>query len=1131
MIRCSSVRAFAFFGVLLCFILGCKRNSLKEHLPLFKPDVIPARGYVVPADSIRPPSITAVGAVFEGVNCKPAEFRTNTNIRALNRPEIRPAGLPLEATPGQNGLGLPQTTTPVHRPIRMGVPEINIAKDAHISDHNPCSFSSFSILQGLKHIQATCLLLDHLGCLWIGTDGGGVSRYDGRQFVNYTEQTGLCGNRVSSIFQDKQGNIWIGFWSGGVSRFDGRYFTNYHHSEGFTDNPVMKIIQDKAENLWFCTLGGIVKYNGTSFVHYTEKEGLLNNDVLCAMEDHKGNLWFGVAGGLSRFDGQTFYHYTLKNGLKSAAVYAIREERGSGLIWFGTDGGLISSFDGSSFAHYQLNTDFSITSILEDNKHKLWFASDGAGLYQMDTKQRTLTQFSEQQGLNNVFFSDLVEDSQGTIWCGSLGGGVVKYAGNLFTHYTVKEGISSNIVFNILTDRKGNLWFATRGGGLSQLDNRKKVFRHYTTKDGLGHHLESNSVFDLLEDRQGNIWCATWGGGVSKYDGRKFVTYTTASGLCDNDIRCIYQDRSGAIWFGSWQNGVSKLDAEGRFFTNYSVKEGLTRHFVSSILEDMQGNIWITTRGGGLTCIDQRQQKITHYTVREGFFSNDVSSIVEDNQGQLWISTMGKGLIRLDQDRQRFTRFGEKEGLVNGNILSSMIDSQQNIWLGTRGGLSKLSREALKQLETALPAATEDMKQSPVLFKNLDYGDGFWGVSCYFGAIHQDKDGDIWVGASDRLTVYHADNDHPDTQAPPVELSNVNLYNEPLPWAALANKKDSVLTLSNGVKVGRFRFAGLLPWKGVPDQLSLTYDNNFLNFHFMGATTRSPQKLRYQYKLEGIDANWSGLNTLAEAPYGNLPPRDYIFKVRAVNADGYWSKTLSYPFTIRPPWWNTWWAWLLYAALFAAVIYGIIRYRISVAVQKVKVLEAIRTKISSDLHDDVGSILSGLAMQSQMMAYTAPPEIKASLHELSNISRDAMERMRDIVWVIDSRKDKYENLIDRMRTFAEKNLVLKNIDYQFEVNNIDLKKNIDPEKRQNIYLIFKEAVANIMKHSNANRVNILLIQEKNQMRLSIQDNGTQQPSESDGLGRHNMTMRAKTIGGVLKSYYAEGFQVVLECGV
>ena len=176
---------------------------------------------------------------------------------------------------------------------------------------------------------------------------------------------------------------------------------------------------------------------------------------------------------------------------------------------------------------------------------------------------------------------------------------------------------------------------------------------------------------------------------------------------------------------------------------------------------------------------------------------------------------------------------------------------------------------------------------------------------------------------------------------------------------------------------------------------------------------------------------------------------------------------VSIPLSDTPPWWETWWAYGFYTLLGAGFVFTLIQYRVRQGLARIRALESIRTRISSDLHDDVGSILSGLAMQSQMIALTAQEHQKGPLIEISDMSHEAMDRMRDTVWAIDSRKDKYENLIDRMRAFAEKNLNLKQITHDFEVTVDDARRFIDPQKRQNIYLIFKEAISNICKHSDA----------------------------------------------------------------
>ncbi len=1113
--------------LLFSFFFCCKRADSSDSASDFAPEIHLAYGKRLASKDFTIPLPLPISQTFKGAVCYPLKKPTNTNTLPLEQPQKVKVGQVDKFIPGQNGCALPAIHKAIHHPVPVGIPEISVAKDAHISNHNPDNFSSFSVLQGLKHIQTTCLLSDHDGYLWIGTDGGGLCRYDGKQFFTYTEQAGLLNNNIASLFQDKDGNIWIGFWGGGISKYDGKNFFNYLQKEGFTDAAVDKIIQDRQENLWFCTEDGLIEYDGNNFIHFTEQQGLTNLDVLCAKEDKQGNLWFGTAAGLTQYDGKAFYQYTEKNGLRANSIYSICLDQ-DGLLWLGSTGGIATTFDGSTFSSYPLDADCIINCIYQDQKANIWLTTDGAGLLRLNDGKKTITHFTEKQGLENNFISDLIEDRSGVIWLSSLGGGLVKYQGNMLTHLSTAEGLSSNIVFNILNDRKGDLWLGTRGGGLAHFDRKKNTFEHYFSKDGLGQNLDNDGVFSLLEDRDGNIWCGTWGGGVSKFNGKNFETFTIESGLCGNDIRCMYQDKSGAIWFGSWNNGVSQLDPTGRFFTNYTTKEGLSLDDIKSIIEDRQGNIWIGTKGGGLTRLDRQRKIFTHFTEHEGFFSNDVSGIVQDQQGLLWISSVGKGLIRFDPSLNKFTRFGEKEGLSNNNVLSIALDKADNIWLGSRSGLSKMSRSALLKLEKKYLPIVENRAASAVLFKNYSYEDGFLGVSCYLGAIQIDQQGEVWVGASDRLSIYHPVGDKIIARAPEVALNNISLFNESIPWSQLAENQDTTFSLGNGVKVGNFRFTGLSAWQAIPEYLSLAYNNNFLSFGFIGISTKSPNKMRYQYQLEGLDKNWSGLSVRTEAPYGNLAPGNYTFKVKAMNEDGYWSKALSYPFTIRPPWWKTWWAYALYFMLLVLAIYAIIQFRTTQAVKKIKALESMRTKISSDLHDDVGSILSGLAMQSQMLAYAAAADLKPALNELSAMSREAMEGMRDTVWLIDSRKDKFENLIDRMRAFAEKNLGSKNIKYQFQVNHIEGERFIDPEKRQNIYLIFKEALTNILKHSDASQVDVVFEKQQNQLRLLIHDNGSQTPqSNSDGMGMSNMAMRAKNIGATLTAGYEKGFQVEL----
>ena len=452
--------------------------------------------------------------------------------------------------------------------------------------------------------------------------------------------------------------------------------------------------------------------------------------------------------------------------------------------------------------------------------------------------------------------------------------------------------MSNNVVCSILEDKSGNLWFGTNGGGVSKYDG--KSFTHFTEKEGLSN----NVVCSILEDKSGNLWFGTNGGGVSKYDGKSFTHFTEKEGLSNNDVRSILEDKSGNLWFGTYGGGVSKYD--GKSFTHFTEKEGLSNNVVRSILEDKSGNLWFGTNGGGVSKYD------------------------------------GKS----------FTHFTEKEGLSNNVVLSILEDKSGNLWFGTRFGLSKLSVGKLVEINEKVKS--NSVKEEDIFFKNYTYEDGFLGIGCNGNSICEAKDGAIWIGANDRLTVYHpaVAGEIADTSAPNIQLTSVELFNENVAWVNLEKKKDSTLTLGNGVGISNFEFDGVTKWYSLPEHLSLAYNNNYLTFNFIGVTMSQPKKVKYQYKLEGIDENWSALTNRNEAPYGNLPSGNYTFKVKAMNSEGYWSNEFNYSFVIRPPWWQTWWFRSLVVLLVIGSVWYYIKSREKKLQREKEVLEekvALRT--------------------------------------------------------------------------------------------------------------------------------------------------------------------------------------------
>ena len=359
---------------------------------------------------------------------------------------------------------------------------------------------------------------------------------------------------------------------------------------------------------------------------------------------------------------------------------------------------------------------------------------------------------------------------------------------------------------------------------------------------------------------------------------------------------------------------------------------------------------------------------------------------------------------------------------------------------------------------------------------------------------------------------------------PLVQIEKISIFNEDISWAHGASEK-----LKNGVELKNYTFDILSDWSYLPINLSLRYDNNFVSFDFVGITLTTPHRLEYSYILEGYDQQWSQADHNGQAIYGLLEPGSYNFNVKSRLMEGEWSEPVSYSFTIRPPWWKTLWAYLLYVLLLIGAIFVFIRYSINLKIKELKVKEELRQKISADLHDDVGSALTGIAMQSELLSIHMPDDLEKEMLDLNAMSRDAMEKMRDIVWAMNTEKNQMFNLLDKMRYHAEQQFSKSQFQYSFETKGINNAKSLPLEVKQNLYLIYKEAISNILKHSKGDIVSIKLNQRNKMIFLSVHDNGKQQLlSQSDGIGLSNMKQRAEAIAGSFETITADGFSIVVE---
>jgi len=870
------------------------------------------------------------------------------------------------------------------------------------------NFTNYNTEQGLALSSIDCGYRDKKGNLWFGTDGGGVSRYDGKSFTNFTTAQGLTNNVVYGITEDKAGNLWFATDGGGVSRYDGRSFTNFTMTHGLANNSVWSITQDKTGNLWFGTSGGVSRFDGKSFTNFTTAQGLANNTVRSITEDRKGNLWFGTSGGgVSHYDGKSFTNFTKAEGLANDTVYSIMEDK-TGNLWFGTFGGGVSRYDGKSFTNFttaQGLINNSVWSIIEDKTGNLWFAADSGGVSRYDGK--SFTNFAAAQGLlaNNGVRS-ITQDKTGNLWFGEFaGGGVTRYDGKSFTSFTTAQGLANNSVWSIVEDKTRNLWFATSGGGVSRYDG--KSFINFTTAQGLA----SKYVWNITEDKKGNLWMGTTGGGLSRYDGKSFTNFTTEQGLANNTVLSITEDKKGNLWFGTDGGGVSRYD--GKSFTNFTTAQGLANNKIWSILEDRKGNIWFATSGGGVSRYDGKS--FTNFTTAQGLANNDVYNITEDKMGNLWFGTFGGGVSRYDG--KSFINFTSAQGLADDVVYDIVIDLQENIFIGTNLGFSVLKgfkslTPIRASIEEIIPAVNslvnEELKNHRPLFEFYNKKTGYPVKDLDVNAMFIDNKGIIWGGCGDKVIRFDYNAILKNTEPPEVFIQAVKVQNENISWNDLIKKRktnpefDSLVILNDEVstfarilsgserdsmrhKFSGIKFDSITRFYPLPENLVLPYNHNSVTFDFVAIEPARYFLLRYQYILEGYDRDWSPVTDKTSATFGNIDDGVYTFKLKARSPDGVWSEPVTYTFKVLPPWYRTWWAYLFYTILFIGSIWGFIHYRSRSLKREKRLLEEKVTQRTNQLSRSLQELKETQTQLIQSEKMASLGELTAGIaHEIQN---------------------------------------------------------------------------------------------------------------------------------------------------
>ncbi len=739
-------------------------------------------------------------------------------------------------------------------------------------------FQHYSIEEGLPQSQVYAMIQDSRGLLWIGTKGGGLSKFNGKEFTTFTKEEGLSGDKIYALFEDSKHNIWIGTGDG-VTHYNGITFTKHPISKKY-DIVVSAIAEDKNKTIWAATNAGLYYYENKQWVAFISNNTKLKYNVSCLFIDSNGIIWTGNDNGLFKIEEGHVSRYTTKSGLSSNKVRSVNEVNGELLV--GTYGHGLNVHNDNGWSILGQSNEI-IHDVFVDNKQNVWVATQNNGAIKFNLKKQTAKKYNHTEGLSANNVRIILQDSWENMWFGTSGGGINKYHGQQFQHYNLEEGYLDGKFYSVLGGSDNTVWTGTGQFGFAEMQNDSVIYHNQNT-DFYNHKCKA-----LFEDHFGNIWIGTEGKGVYIFNGTKYNQITGSQGLTDDWIRCITQDKDFNIWIAT-VSGISKLTATNYAdlkFTirNFRQENGLPDDRINTLAADNENRMWFGTNNGHIGYI--QNGKITNYGINEGIKRSVIKSIAHDKHNQLWAATEGEGLFIADLNSNfiTFNQIKKKDGINSNNIYLLTFDKQDQLWLGAGGGVDRVS--------FTKSGAISDIK-------HFGQNEGFLGGETCTNAISVSTNGDLWIGTLDGLNRYTPAKSKINTIAPRLSMSDITLFYE---------------SITEGVN----------DWYNINNTVNFDYNENHISFHFEGVNLKNPEEVFYQFKLLGFESNWTPVDKNNVATYSNLPSGEYTFMVKSGNEDDVWTEPIEFSFTIATPFWKTW--WFISAAFFLLLSIILLIYR------------------------------------------------------------------------------------------------------------------------------------------------------------------------------------------------------------
>ena len=985
----------------------------------------------------------------------------------------------------------------------------------------PMTFERVTAEQGLTSNRINGITQDQSGFIWIATNNG-LNRFDGFENKQYTNQANdsstLASNSVLALYCDAADELWVltinylHRYNKKRDNFD-RFLLSEKRESYRLDNKGM-ITSDKSGNIWIGTpTNGLFFFNRQS--GKVEKVSIEINSVSSVYCDQKGTLWVGGDKGVlihldpvSKLSRQYKISESLSQSVNDNFIWQIWEDRVGKLNLLLSDG--ITEFEPQSATFVQAegwnklvsNTNNELRSVFHDEE-AIWVGTQDGGLYILDLLKGKVTHhqtISNNPGsLSNNSITAILKDRSGVYWVATKDG-LNKYDPTmmLFSRYQKEPENSKSLHYNFVSSfcesPDGKIWIGTFGKGISVFDRSKETFEPISHFAGKPESLINDAVRALAPDKNGNIWVGTVSGlSCYNFKAKKFVNYRSSNekgGLISDDILSLLVSSDNRLWIGTNGAGLSRyelggLSADG--FKNYNSVTGLSSGRIRKITELSNGTIAFGTLGRGITFLNHDQVKnVTPSSLSKNIDSDYINAICEDNLNNVWVGTWD-GLFLLDPDLNIKKQFDILSGLPSSEITGILVDHKGDIWVSGMNGLSHLSK----------------IKDTDYKIANYSAHNGLQGS--YFTAYStlKTKDGELYFGGYNGFNRFYPENITSNQEAPKVIFTDFQVFNQSVP-------------------INKAVFGRVLLTENIADTktITLNYRHRIIGFRFAALTTSQVEKVRYACLMKGVDPGWVYLDYNRRfISYNNLSPGEYVFTVKACNADGIWDTDgTSIKVIVLPPFWKTWWAFVIYVFIITVLLYLTREYSVSRAnlenkalVERIKrekdaEINNLKIKFFINISHEIRTPLSLIIapLEKLLASVESTPQVKKHLEIMHG---NAQRLLNLINQLLDFRKIETGNLhlniapydinevIDEIKQAFDENASRKNIEFTVESNAKGLNLWFDPDSFEKIMF---NLLGNAFKFTPQNGIIKIIINHlagENKCEIIVLDNGIGVPAD------------------------------------